>query len=150
MYKRKDFIIAHKSVFPISFHDTDAMGVVWHGNYIKFFELAREALFNALGYDYKSMKEDNIIYPITECSCKYRKPLFVTDKTISVLCMLTEFDGKIEINYEVYGGECKTLCAYGKTQQVAVNTKNNDIQICTPCNLVKAILEYEKKNGKNY
>ena len=150
MYKRKDYIIAHKSVFPISFHDTDAMGVVWHGNYIKFFELAREAFFHALGYDYSNMKEENIIYPITECNCKYRKPLFVTDKTISVLCMLTEYDGKIEINYEVYGAQSKTLCAYGKTQQVAVDVLTMQVQICTPLKLVKAIEEYKKKNGRNY
>ena len=42
MYRRPKYRFKTESVFKISFHDTDAMGAVWHGNYIKFFELARE------------------------------------------------------------------------------------------------------------
>ena len=93
MYRRPKFILSHEAVFPISFHDTDAMGVVWHGNYIKFFELARETFLEEIKYGYQVMKEEGIAYPITECTCKYRKYLRVTDKVLRVVTLLCEYEG---------------------------------------------------------
>ena len=101
MYRRPKFILSHEAVFPISFHDTDAMGVVWHGNYIKFFELAREAFLEEIKYGYQDMKEEGIAYPITECTCKYRKYLRVTDKVLRVVTLLCEYEGKVVFHYEV-------------------------------------------------
>lgn|SRR5574344_134759 len=146
MYRRPKFIIKHESSFPISFHDTDAMGVIWHGNYIKFFELAREALFEALNFDYLRMKDLDLMFPITECSCKYRKMLSVKDKHCHIVTMLTQTDGKIVINYEVYAKGQKTLCAYGQTQQVAVNSKTTELYFEMPQELLKEIEEYKNKN----
>jgi acyl-CoA thioester hydrolase len=37
----------------IPFHDVDMMGVVWHGNYFRYFEIAREALLNQFDYGYR-------------------------------------------------------------------------------------------------
>lgn len=147
MYKRQNYIIKHESTFPISFHDTDAMGVIWHGNYIKFFELAREALFEAINFDYLRMKELDLMMPITECSCKYRKMISVTDKQCKVVTMLAQTDGKIVINYEVYAQGQKTLCAYGQTQQVAVNSKTTELYFEMPQELLSEIEEYKNKNA---
>ena len=43
-----------------SFHEVDPMGVVWHGNYLKFFEKAREALFKDLHFGYAEMKQSDM------------------------------------------------------------------------------------------
>ena len=40
-----------------AFHDLDPMEVVWHGNYIKYLELARCALLQSFDYDYPQMRE---------------------------------------------------------------------------------------------
>lgn len=37
----------------VPFHDVDMMGVVWHGNYFRYFEIAREALLNQFNYGYR-------------------------------------------------------------------------------------------------
>ena len=42
-------------VLTVSFHDCDPMGVVWHGNYFRFFEVAREALLRSINYSYGEM-----------------------------------------------------------------------------------------------
>ncbi|MGN0901708.1 MAG: acyl-CoA thioesterase [Succinivibrio sp.] len=143
MYRRPSFIYKHESVFPISFHDTDAIKVVWHGNYFKFFELAREAMFEEFGYTYNEMKEDDIIYPVTECSCKFRRSLVITDKRLKVVSLLTEYEGKLVIHYEVYAEGSNALCAYGKTEQVAMNSKTMELLFDTPANLRKVIEKYE-------
>ena len=148
MYQRPKFIAKQECVFPISFHDTDAMQVVWHGNYIKFFELAREAMFEEFGYTYEQMQKDKLIFPITEVSCKYRRSLTINDKALKVIAMLTDFEGKLIVCYEVYKvGDDKHLCAYGKTEQVAMTTDTLELQFQTPKALLEAIDRHAKANS---
>ena len=48
----------------IPFHDVDAMGIVWHGHYLKYFEIARCALLDSIGYNYAQMAESGYAWPI--------------------------------------------------------------------------------------
>ncbi|WP_368860434.1 acyl-CoA thioesterase, partial [Klebsiella pneumoniae] len=41
----------------VPFHDVDAMEVVWHGNYFRYFEIAREALLDQFDYGYRAMRD---------------------------------------------------------------------------------------------
>ncbi|MGL5028381.1 MAG: acyl-CoA thioesterase, partial [Shewanella oncorhynchi] len=40
----------------IPFHDVDSMGITWHGNYLRYFEIARCKLLDELGYNYRQMQ----------------------------------------------------------------------------------------------
>ena len=48
----------------VPFHDVDVMGVVWHGHYLKYFEQARTALFQKIGFDYPQMSEIGYVWPV--------------------------------------------------------------------------------------
>ncbi len=50
----------------IPFHDVDMMGVAWHGNYFRYFEVAREALLNQFNYGYRQMKESGYLWPVVD------------------------------------------------------------------------------------
>ena len=147
MYRRPKYRFKTESVFKISFHDTDAMGVVWHGNYIKFFELAREDMLNEIGYGYEDMQKDNVVFPIVECDCKFRNYIRVTDKRLRVVTMQTEFEGKVEMHYEVYADGSDKLCAYGYTKQVAMNMKTMELYFETPKSLLAAVNKFESEHG---
>ena len=41
--------------FKVEFYDVDTMGVVWHGNYIKYMEAVRCVLLDKIGYGYSEM-----------------------------------------------------------------------------------------------
>ncbi len=146
MYRKPEYILRHETFIPISFHDTDAMRIVWHGNYIKYFEIARETMFNDFEFGYDMMKKHIFAMPIIECACKYRKPLKVTDKIVKVVSMLTQCEGKIEIHYEVYAFGSDELCAYGHTAQVMINARTNELLYATPDALLDAIYKYKKAN----
>ena len=148
MYRKPKFIISHESIIPISFHDTDAMQIVWHGNYIKYFELAREAMFNAFDFGYDLMKKHVFAMPIVECQCKYRNPLKITDKYAKIISMMTQTEGKIEIHYEVYALNSDELCAYGHTAQVMINARTKELLYATPRPLLDAIEAFRAKNEK--
>lgn len=132
MYKTPKYLLKHETLFPISFHDTDAMGVMWHGNYIKFFESARESLFESIGFGYDEMLKHKLMFPISECSCKYRNFIGVLDKNVRIVCFLTEYDLKVRVHYEVYASSSDKLCAYGFTDQVIVSSDTHELLFETP------------------
>ena len=59
----------------VEFYSLDPVQIVWHGNYINYFELGRRTLLEKIGYDYNEMKESGYAFPVVEISVKYLQPL---------------------------------------------------------------------------
>jgi len=59
----------------VPFHDVDMMGVVWHGHYYKYFELARTALFRKFQCDTNDLLVLGMVLPVIESRCRYLSPL---------------------------------------------------------------------------
>ena len=56
----------------VRFVETDAMGVVHHANYLRWFEMGRVAYLKEADVYLNPLMEDGIVFPITDVSCKYR------------------------------------------------------------------------------
>ena len=56
--------------FKIDFFEVDSMKIVWHGNYINYFERARCALLDKIGYNYIAMEESGYSYPVVDVRIK--------------------------------------------------------------------------------
>ena len=52
--------------FQIEFYDVDSMQIAWHGNYVKYMEVARCALLSKIGYDYNEMRRSGYIWPVVD------------------------------------------------------------------------------------
>ncbi len=114
-----------------SFHDTDAMGVVWHGNYLKFFEKAREALFKKFNYGYKEMLDSGYVWPIIDTRVKYVVAT-IAEQTLQITVQLAEYENRIKLNYIVRDAITGKKTTTGYTIQVAVNTVNKEMSFVTP------------------
>ena len=55
----------------VQFFDLDPMQIVWHGNYVKYLEVARCALLDKIGYNYEQMRESGYMWPIIEMNLRY-------------------------------------------------------------------------------
>ena len=66
----------------VRFSDVDSMNVVWHGNYIKYFEDGREAFGNLYGINYLDFYNKGFLIPIVKINCDYKKPLKYGDIAI--------------------------------------------------------------------
>ncbi|WP_405414325.1 acyl-CoA thioesterase [Maribacter sp. Asnod1-A12] len=87
--------------FRIRYSETDQMGVVYHGNYAQYLELARVEWLRALGISYKSMEEGGIMLPVISLSIKYLKSALYDD-LITVKVILNEKPAvRIEFDYEI-------------------------------------------------
>ena len=72
-------MITHDTQIRVLYRDTDKMGVVYHANYIVFYEAARNEMFRAIGLPYTLLEKMNIVMPIVEVESKYKAPAYYDD-----------------------------------------------------------------------
>jgi acyl-CoA thioester hydrolase len=68
------------------------MGFMHHSSYLKYYETARWELFRSIGIPYKSIEDEDIIFPVTEASIRYIKPA-IYDQDITVDTTIKSFRG---------------------------------------------------------
>lgn len=131
--------IITKTQIKVPFFDLDPMNVVWHGNYIKYMEIARCDLFRKLKYTYDDMKNDGIMYPIAKMDMKYIKSAKF-DEDLIVECILKELEPAIIIKYNIYSNDEKIFTS--NTMQIGVNFNTGETLYNAPEKLIKAVEEY--------
>lgn len=102
----------------VEFYDIDSMDVVWHGNYVKFLEIARCAFLRDLGYEYGHFKQDGIVLPIVKMDFKFIKPCSFGDE-LRIRVIVDDFITMLKISYEIYKNN--DLICKAKTTQAYVN-----------------------------
>lgn len=119
------------SQYTIPFHDVDAMGVVWHGNYLKYFELARTSLLQSIDYDYPTMRDSGYYWPIIECKCRYVQSV-TYGMTIEIHASLVEYKHRLKIDYQIRDADSRKRLTKGYTTQVAVSIEDNRMCLTSP------------------
>jgi acyl-CoA thioester hydrolase len=103
--------------------DTDMMGVIYHANYLKFFELGRTGLIEDIGYSYVGMEEAGYYAPVYDVQVTYKKPLRYGDQAF-VKTWVDYNDGiKTIYGYTIVNGNDE-ICAEGTTTHIIVKKDN--------------------------
>jgi len=63
--------ITHRAEVRVTYAETDAMGIVYYANYLRWLEVGRTELMRSLGIAYKEMEEGGVFLPVSEVFCKY-------------------------------------------------------------------------------
>lgn len=66
----------------VFYSDTDTYGVVWHGSYLRWLEMGRVLYCEQLGLDLISLKENDIVIPVTNLNVRYKASAKLNDKLI--------------------------------------------------------------------
>lgn len=117
--------------FKIDFNDCDPMRIVWHGNYINYFERARCALLDKIGYNYIAMEESGYLFPVTEVKAKYMHSLRFGD-TCRAKATLVEYENMIKIEFELYNAKTGELTTKGTVSQMCVSAKTGETKFVCP------------------
>ncbi len=118
-------------IIEIPFHDVDVMKVAWHGHYVKYFEIARCALLDAIDYNYPQMEASGYGWPVIDLRVRYAQPLRFQQK-IRVIAKLTEWENRLKIDYLIEDAQTGQRLTKGYTVQVAVDMKNGEMQFVSP------------------
>ena len=105
----------------VRYAETDQMGVVYHSNYLIWFEVGRVELMRQLGLDYKALeREENCGIAVVEATCRYRSPARYDDEII-VRTRVTGVRGPVvKFAYQIFRAANEALLAEGSTVHVAV------------------------------
>ncbi len=118
----------------IYYEDTDAVGIVYHANYLKFAERARTEMLRQLGIDQKQLRESTgISFVVRRCLIEYIAPaklddnLIVASKVISISGAAIEFDQSIEkANIKLTQINTQIVCIglNGRVQRLPLELRN--------------------------
>jgi acyl-CoA thioester hydrolase len=114
-----------------AFHDIDAMEVVWHGHYIKYMEIARDALLARCGYDHRAMRDSGYLWPVVELRVKYVRPAQM-GRTLQVRADIVEWENRLRVDYTITDLQSGQKLTTAQTTQVAVCRDTGEMQFVCP------------------
>ena len=121
----------HEVEIEIPFHVCDPAGIVWHGNYARYFEVARCALLETLGYNYDHMVASGYGYPLIDYSARFVRPLRFKQR-VRVRAEIVEWEYRLKINYQITDATTDERICKGSTAQVAVDAKTGEMSLASP------------------
>ena len=112
----------HDFTVRVRYAETDQMGVVYHSNYLIWFEVGRVELMRSLGFNYKQMEiEDDTFIVVADVHCRYHQPALYDDLLTVRTRILEAKTRTLKFGYELFRQSDNKLLATGHTIHVACN-----------------------------
>ncbi|MCW5234147.1 acyl-CoA thioesterase [Verminephrobacter eiseniae] len=124
--------LSHEIELSPAFHDLDPMNIVWHGNYVKYLELARNALMAQFNYDYPQMRASGYAWPIVDLRLKYIGPVHYEHR-IRIRARIVEWENRLKIDYLISCAKTNAKLNKASTIQVALDIHTREMcWVCPP------------------
>jgi acyl-CoA thioester hydrolase len=131
-------MIPHQSTCRVIYGDTDNMGMAYHANYLRWFEIGRTELFRSLGFTYKEIEAQGIFLPVSEIGCKYLRPVRYDDLLIIETTVDKTVRGGVKFHYIIWIESADSApAARGWTLHACVTT---DGKVVRPPGFLKEII----------
>ncbi|RMG94552.1 MAG: acyl-CoA thioesterase [Deltaproteobacteria bacterium] len=114
----------------VPFHDCDPLGVVWHGHYFKYLELARTEILAPRGLDGAELLATGHRLYVVDARCRYAAPLRYRD-AVRVDAWVTEIDPRITLRYEIHNETTGERSARASTS-LAITDADGRLLLATP------------------
>ena len=120
----------HETPVRVRYAETDQMGMVYHANYLIWFEIGRTEFCRARGFAYKDMEEnDRAFLVVAESYCRYKAPARYDDELI-VRTHITELRRRsVRFGYEIIRADDGRVIAEGETGHVVTDSNNRVISM---------------------
>ncbi|MFC3458333.1 MULTISPECIES: acyl-CoA thioesterase [Massilia] len=115
----------------VQFFDLDPMQIVWHGNYVKYLEVARCALLDRIGYNYEQMKDSGYMWPIIEMNLRYAGPATFGQRLL-LRAEIVEWENRLRIDYLILDADSGKRLNRATTTQVAVDIASGEMCFVSP------------------
>lgn len=115
----------------VRFSEVDSMQIVWHGEYVRYFEDGRESFGKHYGLGYMDIYREGYMVPIVDLNCQFKQPLSFGEEVIIETRYIACEAAKIKFEYVLYRAADNTIVATGSTIQVFLNT-NRELVLTSP------------------
>ena len=123
----------------VPFHDCDPLGVVWHGHYYKYMELARCRMLTPIGLDGPELLATGYRLYVIESKCRYAYPLRYRDR-VRVTAWLKDVENRIMVAFELFNLTANRRTARAHTA-LATTDSDGNLLLETPRALLDRIPE---------
>lgn len=115
----------------VQFFDLDPMQIVWHGNYVKYLEVARCALLDKIAYNYEQMRASGYMWPIIEMNLRYAGPASFGQRLL-LRAEIVEWENRLRIDYQILDAASGKRLNRASTTQVAVDIQSGEMCFVSP------------------
>jgi acyl-CoA thioester hydrolase len=145
----------------VRYQETDQMGVVYHANYLNWFEIGRTEWIRARGLTYEDLEKQGLMLPLTDAKMKFRLPARYDDQ-ITIFTKMIEFSNvRVSFASEIRRNSQQTgstplemdqsliiepkgeLLVSGETQHVWVNRAWRAVRIDKAAPVLYALMQSE-------
>lgn len=123
--------LTDRTTIKVRFSEIDSMQIVWHGEYVRYFEDGRESFGKSYGLDYMSIYRKGYMVPIVDLTCQFKQSLSFGEEAIVETRYIACEAAKIQFEYTIYRLTDKSVVATGSTIQVFVNL-NKELELTNP------------------
>jgi acyl-CoA thioester hydrolase len=120
---------SHRIETRVTYAETDAMGIVYYANYLRWFEMGRTELMRTLGIAYKDMEDQGIYLPVSEVFCKYHASAEYDDVIIIETSVEFLKRASIQFAYRLWRKEDESQLVSGTTLHAFVDREGRIIRV---------------------
>jgi acyl-CoA thioester hydrolase len=122
-------LVWHRCRLRTLYADTDRSQVVYHSNYLRYFEFGRASLMRDGAYSYKEIEESGYVYPIIEANVTYFRPLYYDD-AMAIYTRPSALERvRLRFDYVITHEETGDIACKGFTRHCAVNTGGTPVEV---------------------
>jgi len=115
----------------VQFFDLDPMQIVWHGNYVKYLEVVRCALLDAIDYNYVEMQASGFSWPVIDLHVRFAGSA-VFSQRLKLRAEIVEWENRLKIEYLITDAETGKRLTRASTTQVAVDIASGEMCFVSP------------------
>jgi acyl-CoA thioester hydrolase len=124
--------LTHITKIVVRFSECDALRMVWHGNYVKYFEDGREDFGKEFGLEYMEIfRKTGFAVPLVHLECDFKKMVGIGETIYIETTLIDTPAAKIIFHYTVYNERKEPVCK-GKSTQVFLHTEKKELMITVP------------------
>lgn len=145
MAKRRSNSIAalvDRTSLRVRFSEIDSMQIVWHGEYVRYFEDGRESFGKHYNLGYMDIYAQGYMVPIVDLTCQFKQSLSFGEEAIIETRYIQSEAAKIIFEYTIYRAIDHKIVATGSTIQVFLNL-NKELELVNP----QFYMEWKKRWG---
>lgn len=127
--------------YEIPFHDNDMVGIVWHGNYFKYYEMARDKLLARLDLSVPTLvNQYHIGLPVIKSYSRYRQPLTFMDR-IKIYASISEYENYLNFDFAIQNASGQVVNE-GYTKHAAFDLQKRELLFVVPEFIQKRIQQF--------
>ena len=112
----------------VIYGDTDNMGIAYHANYFRWFEIGRSEMFRSLGLAYRDIEKRGIFLPVAEVGCKFLAPIRYDDLLVIETTLDTNVRGGMKFDYRIFKENDDTVLARGFSKHACMNPERKVVR----------------------